>query len=37
MLLGLGEYTTGIMGNNEELKQNAVLSTCKSSEYATKL
>ena len=36
-VVGLGEYTTGIMGNNEILKRNAVLSALKSGEYATTL
>ena len=33
----VGEYTTGVMGNNEILKRNAVLSALKSGEYATSL
>ena len=36
-VVGLGEYTTGIMGNNEELKHQALLSAQSSGEYATKL
>ena len=36
-VVGVGEYTTGIMGNNEILKRNAVLSALKSGEYATTL
>lgn len=36
-VVGVGEYTTGIMGNNEILKRNAVLAALKSGEYATTL
>ena len=36
-VVGVGEYTTGVMGNNEILKRNAVLSALKSGEYATTL
>jgi leucyl aminopeptidase len=36
-VVGVGQYTTGIMGNNEILKRNAVLSALKSGEYATTL
>ena len=36
-VVGLGEYTTGIMGNCEELKQKALISCQNSGEYATKL
>ena len=36
-VVGVGEYTTGIMGNNENLKRNAVASALKSGEYATTL
>ena len=36
-VVGLGEYTTGIMGNSEELKHQALVSTQNSGEYATKL
>ena len=36
-VVGVGEYTTGIMGNNEILKRNAVLSALKSGELATTL
>ncbi|OCL86782.1 Cytosol aminopeptidase [Aliarcobacter thereius] len=36
-VVGLGEYTTGIMGNNSELKQKALEACEKSGEYATKL
>lgn len=36
-VVGLGEYTTGIMGNNEELKHQALISAQSSGEYATKL
>ncbi|QKF66509.1 leucyl aminopeptidase, peptidase M17 family [Arcobacter venerupis] len=36
-VVGVGEYTTGVMGNNEILKRNAVLSALKSGEYATSL
>ncbi|RBQ29636.1 leucyl aminopeptidase [Aliarcobacter vitoriensis] len=36
-VVGLGEYTTGIMGNNESLKQQALNSCQNSGEYATKL
>ena len=36
-VVGLGEYTTGIMGNSEELKQKALISCQNSGEYATKL
>ena len=36
-VVGVGHYTTGIMGNNEILKRNAVLSALKSGEYATTL
>ncbi|MGE3300925.1 MAG: leucyl aminopeptidase, partial [Arcobacter sp.] len=34
-VVGVGEYTTGIMGNNEVLKRNAVASALKAGEYAT--
>ena len=36
-VVGFGEYTTGIMGNSEELKHQALVSAQKSGEYATKL
>ncbi|WP_198304831.1 leucyl aminopeptidase [Arcobacter vandammei] len=36
-VVGLGEYTTGIMGNCENLKQKALESCQKCGEYATKL
>ncbi len=36
-VVGLGEYTTGIMGNSEELKQRALEACQNSGEYATKL
>ena len=36
-VVGLGEYTTGIMGNSEELKHQALVSAQNSVEYATKL
>ena len=36
-VVGVGEYTTGIMGNNEILKRNAVLAALKAGEYATTL
>lgn len=36
-VVGVGEYTTGIMGNNEVLKRNAVSSALKAGEYATSL
>ncbi len=36
-VVGVGQYTTGIMGNNEIRKRNAVLSALKSGEYATTL
>ena len=36
-VVGVGQYTTGIMGNNEILKRNTVLSALKSGEYATTL
>jgi len=36
-VVGVGHYTTGIMGNNEILKRNAVLAALKSGEYATTL
>ncbi|MCT7507594.1 leucyl aminopeptidase [Aliarcobacter cryaerophilus] len=36
-VVGLGEYTTGIMGNSEELKHQALVSAQNSGEYATKL
>ncbi|WP_418180291.1 leucyl aminopeptidase [Aliarcobacter lanthieri] len=36
-VVGLGEYTTGIMGNNESLKQQALEACQSSGEYATKL
>lgn len=36
-VVGLGEYTTGIMGNSEELKQKALEASLNSGEYATKL
>ena len=34
-VVGLGEYTTGIMGNSAELKKQALLSAQNSGEYAT--
>lgn len=36
-VVGVGEYTTGIMGNNDELKQKARQSALNSGEYATTL
>lgn len=36
-IVGLGEFTTGIMGNNEELQNEFYLSSKKSGEYATVL
>lgn len=36
-VVGVGHYTTGIMGNNDILKRNAVLAALKSGEYATTL
>lgn len=36
-VVGVGEYTTGIMGNNEVLKRNTVASALKAGEYATSL
>lgn len=36
-VVGLGEYTTGIMGNCEKLKQKALEACQNSGEYATKL
>ena len=36
-VVGLGEYTTGIMGNSESLKQKALEACENSGEYATKL
>jgi leucyl aminopeptidase len=36
-VVGVGEYTTGVMGNNEVLKRNAVASALKAGEYATSL
>ncbi len=36
-VVGLGEYTTGIMGNSESLKQKALEACEASGEYATKL
>lgn len=36
-VVGVGQFTSGIMGNNEILKRNAVLSALKSGEYATTL
>ncbi|AYJ80640.1 leucyl aminopeptidase [Aliarcobacter cryaerophilus ATCC 43158] len=36
-VVGLGEYTTGIMGNSEELKHQALISAQNSGEYVTKL
>src|SRR5574344_202414 len=36
-VVGLGEYTTGSMGNCEELKHKALVSCQNSGEYATKL
>ena len=36
-VVGLGEYTTGIMGNSEELKHQALVSAQNSGEYVTKL
>lgn len=36
-VVGVGEYTTGVMGNNEILKINTVLAALKSGEYATTL
>ncbi|MDX4057729.1 leucyl aminopeptidase [Aliarcobacter skirrowii] len=36
-VVGLGEYTTGIMGNSEELKQKALEASLNGGEYATKL
>ncbi len=36
-VVGVGEYTTGIMGNNQKLKQEAVKHALASGEYATSL
>lgn len=36
-VVGVGEYTTGVMGNNESLKKEAVSSALNSGEYATAL
>lgn len=36
-VVGVGEYTTGVMGNNESLKKEAVASALNSGEYATAL
>ena len=36
-VVGVGQYTTGIMGNNEKLKQSTVESAHKSGEFATSL
>ena len=36
-VVGVGQYTTGIMGNNETLKRNAVLASLKAGEYASTL
>ena len=36
-VVGLGEYTTGVMGNSESLKQKALEACENSGEYATKL
>ncbi|MFY9090043.1 leucyl aminopeptidase [Arcobacter aquimarinus] len=36
-VVGVGEYTTGVMGNNETLKKEAVVSALNSGEYATAL
>jgi len=36
-VVGVGEYTTGIMGNSEDLKQKALTACQDSGEYATKL
>ena len=36
-VVGVGQFTTGIMGNNESLKRNAVSSALKSGEYASSL
>ena len=36
-VVGVGEYTTGVMGNNEILKKEAVVSALNSGEYATAL
>jgi leucyl aminopeptidase len=36
-MVGVGEYTTGIMGNNSELKHSIVTNALKSGEYATSL
>ncbi|MGM0518367.1 MAG: leucyl aminopeptidase [Campylobacterota bacterium] len=36
-VVGVGEYTTTIMGNSEELKEQAVVNSVKAGEYATKL
>ena len=36
-VVGVGEYTTGIMGNNNELKKEVVNSALVSGEYATAL
>lgn len=36
-VVGVGEYTTGIMGNNTTLKKDAVCSALNSGEYATTL
>ena len=36
-VVGVGQYTTGIMGNSEALKRSAVASALKSGEFATSL
>ena len=36
-VVGVGQYTTGIMGNNEELKRSTVSSAHKAGEFATSL
>ncbi len=36
-VVGVGEYTTGIMGNDDILKRNTVLSALRAGEYATTL
>lgn len=36
-VVGVGEYTTGIMGNDELLKRNTVISALRSGEHATSL
>jgi len=36
-VVGVGEYTTGIMGNNTQLKREVVASALESGEYATSL